>query len=353
LGLAPNGDLWAAGYPIYRFSPQNLELEFFTDTVFGPAGFGNILDIAISDDGNTVYLAGREYNGGTSYARIVAWDRTTDQFTPVLTEDTSMQPVYLEITHLDVAQDGFLLAACPFGILRIDPANPSSPQFFTDAAVTGQFWAFAEDLDGDILLTSYASPYPAARPLWSIDPLSGTFSTEIADLNVPSPFVGLINGATVDDSGNLWLSQDTGTFYLLDRSTPSPTLSSVNAGGFFQRNDLVWLPGSTSTAIADPGPGIPPAKDLQLLLGAPSPNPFNPRTNIAFEIPRSGRVRLVVHDVRGRRVRVLLDEVLAPGRYSRTWNGQGQSGGVVASGVYFARLECESGVRTQRMVLLK
>ena len=85
-----------------------------------------------------------------------------------------------------------------------------------------------------------------------------------------------------------------------------------------------------------------------------SPNPFNPRTTIAFELPRAARVDLSVHDDAGRRVRALRRGVFVPaGRHSVTWDGRDDAGTVVASGVYHVRLEAGGRVDARRVTLGK
>jgi hypothetical protein len=89
-------------------------------------------------------------------------------------------------------------------------------------------------------------------------------------------------------------------------------------------------------------------------LHANSPNPFNPQTQIAFEIPREARVRLEVFDATGARVRTLVDAPRAAGRHAESWNGTDAAGVAVSSGVYFCRLTVGGAViDTRKMVLLK
>jgi regulation of enolase protein 1 (concanavalin A-like superfamily) len=88
------------------------------------------------------------------------------------------------------------------------------------------------------------------------------------------------------------------------------------------------------------------------LLGA-RPNPFNPSTNIQFQIPKRTRVRIDIFDVRGRLVRCLLDEDRPSGRHGVSWDGTNESGMPVASGVYIAQLKAGSYRNSIRMVLLK
>ena len=84
------------------------------------------------------------------------------------------------------------------------------------------------------------------------------------------------------------------------------------------------------------------------------PNPFNPQTTIAFDLPTPASVSLRVFDVSGRLVRVLLDgDVFPDGRHEAIWNGRDETGHRMASGTYFYRLEAGPYSETKRMVLMK
>jgi hypothetical protein len=88
------------------------------------------------------------------------------------------------------------------------------------------------------------------------------------------------------------------------------------------------------------------------LLGA-YPNPFNPQTTLRFTLGAPARVRLVVHDVTGRRVRVIADESFAAGVHERIWDGRDDGGNELASGIYLLRLNTAAGGQAQRLVLLR
>jgi len=86
---------------------------------------------------------------------------------------------------------------------------------------------------------------------------------------------------------------------------------------------------------------------------AAAPNPFNPATAISFALPQDGRARVTIHDVRGQRVRVLVDENLSAGVHERTWNGTDHNGRAVASGIYFARIEHAGTTVNRKLTLVK
>jgi hypothetical protein len=93
--------------------------------------------------------------------------------------------------------------------------------------------------------------------------------------------------------------------------------------------------------------------ELTLVLHQNHPNPFNPQTTIAYDIPSVSRVRLLVMDVSGRLVRTLVDENQEPGSRSVVWNGRDDAGSAVSSGVYFYVLDAGKERLTKKLVLLK
>lgn len=92
----------------------------------------------------------------------------------------------------------------------------------------------------------------------------------------------------------------------------------------------------------------------RLCLWGASPNPFNPQTTIAFDLPSEQAVSLRVYDVAGRLVDTLLNDDLGQaGRNDIVWKGRDKAGRMVPAGVYHYRLEAGGYVETKRMTLLK
>lgn len=100
-------------------------------------------------------------------------------------------------------------------------------------------------------------------------------------------------------------------------------------------------------------PELPMSMAGPVLHGA-RPNPFNPSTSIAYELPRDAVVTLVVHEVNGRRVRTLRAGVAeCAGRHEAMWNGLDDGGRPAGSGVYLVRLVADGVAQVQRVALIK
>jgi len=83
------------------------------------------------------------------------------------------------------------------------------------------------------------------------------------------------------------------------------------------------------------------------------PNPFNPSTRISYYLPKPLPVTLTVYDVRGTRVRTLVDRPVGVGHHSLVWDGTDSGGNRVGSGVYFYRLRAGNKVITKKLVVVK
>ncbi len=83
-----------------------------------------------------------------------------------------------------------------------------------------------------------------------------------------------------------------------------------------------------------------------------SENPFFATATLVMRLPESAHVRLSIYDVRGRRVRTLVDAVQPAGATVVGWGGVDERGVRVPPGVYWARMTTGEHVRTQRLVRL-
>ncbi|MCF7912310.1 MAG: PKD domain-containing protein, partial [Candidatus Cloacimonetes bacterium] len=78
------------------------------------------------------------------------------------------------------------------------------------------------------------------------------------------------------------------------------------------------------------------------------PNPFNPETNISFELAGDEMVRIEVYNIKGQKVATVLEQEMTAGAHSIVWNAQGQN-----SGIFFLRFEADGECDVKKVILLK
>jgi len=78
------------------------------------------------------------------------------------------------------------------------------------------------------------------------------------------------------------------------------------------------------------------------------PNPFNPETEITFNLKGKSFVKLMIYDALGREVIQLAGKEFEEGTHSLKWNATGST-----SGIYFYRIETAFGNETKKIVLIK
>ncbi|NQT61612.1 MAG: lamin tail domain-containing protein [Candidatus Marinimicrobia bacterium] len=83
------------------------------------------------------------------------------------------------------------------------------------------------------------------------------------------------------------------------------------------------------------------------------PNPFNPITNIKYDIPENTYVRLSIYNTLGQHVIDLVNEDQAPGFYHLQWNGLNKNGTPVSSGMFIYRLTTPEFSKAEKMTYLK
>ena len=83
------------------------------------------------------------------------------------------------------------------------------------------------------------------------------------------------------------------------------------------------------------------------------PNPFNPTTNISYNLPTAGDVTVEVYNTKGQVINTLVNEHQTAGDHSVVWNGNDSRGNGITSGVYFYKIKSGRFTSTKKMILLK
>jgi hypothetical protein len=125
--------------------------------------------------------------------------------------------------------------------------------------------------------------------------------------------------------------------------------NALASGGYTMLEVYLNSLASTPTGVADASPA--PRGEFTLLPNYP--NPFNPLTNITYEVPANGNISIRIYDSYGRLVKELLNRYHAPGRYRIQWDGTDAQSLKAASGVYFAVVRYQTRSMILKLLLLK
>lgn len=182
-------------------------------------------------------------------------------------------------------------------------------------------------------------------------------SVSVNDLFVKNPttLYAACDGGKIfytTNSGGDWYSQYTADSHdLFGLEFISDTLGfAVGNSGTI----LTTYSAGTVTNVKNNIVGVP----AQFRLYQNHPNPFNPSTTIAFDLPKTSKVSLKIFNLLGQTVATLVDEIQQAGYKEVVWNPSAGSGHVLASGVYFYTISIsdERGnpfFDVRKMILLK
>ncbi|HMB70763.1 MAG TPA: FlgD immunoglobulin-like domain containing protein, partial [bacterium] len=185
---------------------------------------------------------------------------------------------------------------------------------------------------------------PPGLTLVSSTATDGTYNSAAANWTVPA----LVAGASA--VLEIHATVDFGTAGQTIAS--SSTVSTADQPDLDGTNDSDWVQ-MVIGAGADPTPAvIVQGLPTEFSLAPARPNPFRSSTTFQFDLPRAGYAELVVFDVTGRRVKTLVRDDLAAGRFDAVWDGRDEAGARTAPGVYFVRLQTQGFGDTRKAVRL-
>ena len=175
-----------------------------------------------------------------------------------------------------------------------------------------------------------------------------------------------INDVIIDpnDPRSLYIASDVGVFFSSDVGTswrvlgtglpnvpitdlvlhnPTRTLVAATYGRSMYTFDLTQITDVREIA----------SRPTDFMLHQNFPNPFNAETVIPFSLAEETKVRLDVFDMRGRKLRELVNAELAPGHHRVIWDGTSDDGFSVASGSYIYRIRTPDRMFSKRLTLVK
>jgi flagellar hook capping protein FlgD len=119
-----------------------------------------------------------------------------------------------------------------------------------------------------------------------------------------------------------------------------------NLSGFLSRMVEIRAAGPVGMGDATSRPSL-------LRLDPVAPNPLGGAALVRFALPAPGRVRVTIHDLAGRLVRLLADETSEAGSRSLLWDGRDEQGRRVPPGPYFLRLDSNGATVGRKMMVLR
>ncbi len=158
-----------------------------------------------------------------------------------------------------------------------------------------------------------------------------------------------LSWSTIDGGG---ATPSAGGIYSLGGTAGQPDAGTA-MGGIYAIQGGFWYSGLLATGVGDEPLPDETVLPLTFRMYDAAPNPFNPRTQIAFDLPRAGTVRLAVYDLRGGLVRTLETGTLPAGHHVRNWDGTDNDGATVASGTYIMTIDAGDYHARKKGVLLK
>ncbi|MFT5233177.1 MAG: subtilisin family serine protease [Candidatus Krumholzibacteriia bacterium] len=153
--------------------------------------------------------------------------------------------------------------------------------------------------------------------------------------------------ASVEPGGEVELSLEMNSFGLAAGNYVA--LLAVTSDDPDNQQQLLSVSLQVTASSGEPEQVLP----ANVVLFGASPNPFNPRTEIRFQLPAEVLVSLRIYDVKGRLVRELLNEVKGAGDHSVSWNGLDDNSRPLASGTYYSRLVGGGASQVKAMALVR
>jgi hypothetical protein len=210
----------------------------------------------------------------------------------------------------------------------------------------------------DFTMAAIPASYLAAGSLTFEDATFGTISWRVSWGGVA--YSGSTIGAGTNDADaefapNFAAALPSAGLTALIFVNSATALSTNNAADYAESGAGVSFRNNAGTDFTVEGTptASPVAVRAAAVLNPVSPNPFNPRTEISFEVAREGHALLKVFALDGTLVDVLHDGFVAAGTRTVEWNGTDRAGRLVASGVYVVRLSAAGVVASRSVTLIK
>tara|TARA_B100000214_G_scaffold309245_1_gene240820 strand:- start:215 stop:1600 length:1386 start_codon:yes stop_codon:yes gene_type:complete len=219
--------------------------------------------------------------------------------------------------------------AAPTAVNLISPENETLITLTPDNVAgsdLGIFWSNSSDADGDQVEYTLSL---------HIEELDDHVDTTMIGTNIFLPYSDLYE--LITDLGvtmlNITWDVETNDEWASTMSANGPWTLTVDAG---------WMLSAEEELLPE-----------VFALHNNYPNPFNPITNIRYDIPEVSDVRIDIYNINGQRVRTLVSREHQPGRYKVQWNATNEFGSPVASGMYIYKIYAKDFTSVKKLLLMK
>jgi hypothetical protein len=152
-----------------------------------------------------------------------------------------------------------------------------------------------------------------------------------------------------------------GTFSFGLRNSSSTTVQYSSNEGATRPELVIQFGISTASKMADLKPESIESKSEEIAAPLPErfvllpnyPNPFNVETRIVYQLPERSHVKLTLHDLMGREVKILANEEREAGTHQVEWDGRDVRGNPLPSGIYIYSLQAGSFRSSKKLLLVK
>ena len=128
---------------------------------------------------------------------------------------------------------------------------------------------------------------------------------------------------------------------------------TTNGTYYFDTSDIDYIDFSDLVSVED-FEKVFSSIPIKLMQNYPNPlNSINSETTIEFELKKSGRTEVAIYNIKGQKVKTLIDERLNLGEHSLVWNGKDKKGKQVASGIYFYKVEQNKETKVKKMIVIR
>tara|TARA_B100000315_G_scaffold257791_2_gene307813 strand:+ start:1073 stop:2371 length:1299 start_codon:yes stop_codon:yes gene_type:complete len=206
-------------------------------------------------------------------------------------------------------------------------------------------------ISGEVLMNDYGQTYDYGVDITYYDSqIYRTFQTGIAPLNED---LSIDTSGIIGNYSNIYSMENGFVVGLSNYAAPDTVVvlppSSVE--------ETIYQVGAIPGSFAFYNYGLSVdeknAFPTKITLHQNYPNPFNAETTIQYTLSKQSPVILTIHDLKGRIVRELVNEVQQRGEKSIMWSGRDNAGFPVSSGIYITSLQSGNEKFTNKMLLLK